>query len=75
MNINDTIEEQLESIYDEVSKCTNYVFTRPKRYPYTKEQWAPLTLEYHCDDFKYVENLYVNIHTKYVINSGVIYGK
>ena len=54
MNINDTIEEQLEAIYNEVSKCTNYVFTRPKRYPYTKEQWAPLTLEYHCDDFKYV---------------------
>lgn len=77
MDINNIIEEQIQIMLnrisnDELDNC----FKRPNRYPYTKEQWAPKVIHYHCyNNVEYIDTVYVNIHTGYVINSGVIYGK
>ena len=76
MDINNIIEEQLENMFNEISNDRlDNVSNRPKRYPYTKEQWIPKTIRYHCYDMVYIETVYVNIHTRTIINSGVIYGK
>lgn len=77
MNINNSIEEQLENIFSNIRICKlDHVSKRPKRYPYTKEQWTPKVLHYYCfNDLVYTETVYINIHTRDIVNSGVIYGK
>ena len=77
MEINDIIEEQIEVMLNEISNSElNIDFKRPNRYPYTREQWAPKVIHYHIySDIVYTYTVYVNIHTRNIIDSGVIYGK
>lgn len=77
MEINNIIEEQIEIMLNEISKDElDIISKRPKKYPYTKEQWVPKIIHYHCyNNVVYTETVYVNIHSRCVINSGVIYGK
>ena len=77
MEVNNIIEEQIEIMLNEISNDgLNNCFKRPNRYPYTKEQLAPKVIHYNCyNNIEYTDKVYVNIHTGYVINSGVVYGK